>query len=358
MFLTTKLETIHGKTEAHLTIPDKTISIIFPTCIQTEIPDKNGYVPPGTCNSLFAYYPSFAAAFVTTGVFGVLVGVHVFLAWKWKANYSWVVIMGAIWETLAFLFRAVSTKNQQSSGLHLVGTLFLLLSPLLINAFCYIALARLIQTFHPQHSVLRIKAHHLSILFVCLDFIAFVIQIAGGLYASPTDTPEKILRGVHIYMGGIGIQQFFVVVFVGLAFRFQMEMNQIDRNVVVEQKGKWKRLLWAIYGSLAFITIRIIFRLVQFTAGTKGAGNDLVGKEAYLYVLEAVPMIFAIACFVVVHPGPIVDKQMPGIFSSLRRKLPWGRKTDRRQSTRGKEPEGTYVELESHSMKNSMGLRG
>ena len=85
MFLTTKLETIPGKTEAHVTIPDKTLSIIFPTCIQTEIPDKNGYVPPGTCNSLFAYYPSFVAALITTGFFGVLVGAHVFLAWKWKA---------------------------------------------------------------------------------------------------------------------------------------------------------------------------------------------------------------------------------------------------------------------------------
>jgi len=38
--------------------------------------------------------------------------------------------MGAIWETLSFVFRSVSTKNQQSSGIALISTIFVLLAPL------------------------------------------------------------------------------------------------------------------------------------------------------------------------------------------------------------------------------------
>jgi hypothetical protein len=124
-----------------------------------------------------------------------------------------------------------------------------------INAHSYITFARLLQTFHPAQHLLGIRAHHLSLIFVVLDICAFAIQLTGGSYASPTDTLEKQMKGIHIYMGGIGIQQFFIILFVSLCIRFHMEMNAIDQNAIVEDKGRWKKLLWAIYGSLGFITV-------------------------------------------------------------------------------------------------------
>jgi hypothetical protein len=84
-FIGTQYITLPGETNAHFTRPAETITLAIPTCIATIVPDKNGYVPPGTCGSHFAYYPSFAAAVVTTVIFGVLTGVHIFLAAKWKA---------------------------------------------------------------------------------------------------------------------------------------------------------------------------------------------------------------------------------------------------------------------------------
>lgn len=47
-----------------------------PTCTQTITPDKNGFVPPGTCGSLYNYYPSFAAAVVASVFFGAISLVH------------------------------------------------------------------------------------------------------------------------------------------------------------------------------------------------------------------------------------------------------------------------------------------
>lgn len=44
--------------------------------------------------------------------------------------WCWVIIMASIWETLAFLFRAISTKHQQSSGIYLVFQIFILLAPI------------------------------------------------------------------------------------------------------------------------------------------------------------------------------------------------------------------------------------
>jgi hypothetical protein len=75
-FITTELINIAGVTNAHVTIAEKTITIAIPTCIQTITPDKNGYVPPGTCNAMYDYYPSFTAAIIVSVAFGVLTVAH------------------------------------------------------------------------------------------------------------------------------------------------------------------------------------------------------------------------------------------------------------------------------------------
>jgi hypothetical protein len=76
-FMTTNYITIPGVTNDHVTLAPQTISIAVPTCIQTITPDKNGYVPPGTCNALYDYYPSFAAALVFSIIFGMLTIAHI-----------------------------------------------------------------------------------------------------------------------------------------------------------------------------------------------------------------------------------------------------------------------------------------
>jgi hypothetical protein len=61
-----------------------TIEIAIETCVQTITPDQNGYVPPGTCNSLWDYYPSFVAAAIFAVIFGVLTLAHIGQAIAYK----------------------------------------------------------------------------------------------------------------------------------------------------------------------------------------------------------------------------------------------------------------------------------
>jgi hypothetical protein len=81
-FMTVDHITIPGVTNDHVTLAPQTISITIPTCIQTITPDKNGYVPPGTCNALYNYYPSFVAALIFSCFFGMLTVAHI-----WQAAY-------------------------------------------------------------------------------------------------------------------------------------------------------------------------------------------------------------------------------------------------------------------------------
>jgi hypothetical protein len=114
-------------------------------------------------------------------------------------------------------------------------------------------LARMIHFYLPTHSIFSIPASFLAIAFVTLDFISFVIQIIGGSYAGPTAPMAQQLKGVHIYMSGIGLQQFFIFIFLTLGVKFHREM--LAWEYTGSAKQGWKGLLFTLYASLGFITV-------------------------------------------------------------------------------------------------------
>ncbi|KAI0126217.1 RTA1 domain-containing protein [Xylariales sp. AK1849] len=318
IFTTTMHETVAGVTNDHVTLPGKTIDIAVPTCVRTITPDANGYVPPRTCGALWKYYPSFIAAVIFAVIFGGLTVLHIWQAAHYKKRWLWVIIMASIWEFLAFTFRAISTKYQQSAGVYLVSQIFILLAPLWVNAFAYMTLGRMIHFFLlPSRSLLRTPASTIAAGFVALDIISFVIQLVGGTMAGPASPPEDQLRAIHIYMGGIGMQEIFIIGFLCLAVKFQREMSRDRKSIVDRAAGL--RILYALYFSLAMITVRIIYRLVEFSSGS--TDNSLTRQESYFYVLEAAPMVFAIAVFNVLHPAAVINgsgSEMPGLLSTAK----------------------------------------
>jgi hypothetical protein len=106
------------------------LNLPTPTCTRTITPDKNGYLPPGTCEALYNFYPSFAAAIIMAIVFGILTAAHLIQASIFKQGFCWVVIMGASWEFIGYLVHSFATRHQQSTALALVAQLLILLGPL------------------------------------------------------------------------------------------------------------------------------------------------------------------------------------------------------------------------------------
>ena len=129
-----------------------------------------------------------------------------------------------------------------------------------INAFDYMVLGRMIYFFLPKHSIFSIPASTLGVAFVSLDFISFVVQLIGGSMAGPTSPVDQVMKGTHVYMGGIGLQQFFVFVFLVLAAKFHAEMLRL--NQTGQGKRDWKMLLFTLYASLGCITVSIAIQSV------------------------------------------------------------------------------------------------
>lgn len=195
-----------------------------------------------------------------------------------------------------------------------------------VNAFAYTVLGRMVHFYLPSHSLLGLRASTLATIFVLLDVVSFVIQIVGGSMGSDDQPVEQIMKGVHIYMGGIGLQEFFIVVFLIFAAKFQVELLHLERVGVLpgpNNKGDWRRLLFTIYAVLALITVRVIFRLIEFSAGTTSS-NPLPYHEVYFYVLEATPMLLAISAFAISHPGRTLvgkDSEIPKALWRQKRAL-------------------------------------
>jgi len=93
-------------------------------------PGVNGYVPAEACNALWVYSPNFAAAIAFSILFGAVTIAHLAQALLYRNGFCWVIVMAAAWETGAYAFRALSSKDQQSAGIATVAQILVLVAPI------------------------------------------------------------------------------------------------------------------------------------------------------------------------------------------------------------------------------------
>ena len=272
------------------------------TCLDPNDPDAN-----------FNYCPSFSAAVFFAIVFGFVTITHLIQAITYKKPYAWVLIMGATWETVGYCLRSYVVTNQRNSAVAFPSFILIVLAPLWINAFVYMVLGRVVHFFCQDDKVFRIKAQRLTAIFVCLDITAFLTQAAGGSLTNNTNPIQLQETGFHIYMAGIGLQQLFIIIFLAAAIRVQHKLKMQDASgtdnpdgffMAAGASGKSRKVLYTIYGALALISIRIIFRLIEFGGG---ATSKIAHTEWPSYVFDATVMLCALLLLNVMHPGRFIQ---------------------------------------------------
>lgn len=130
-----------------------------------------------------------------------------------------------------------------------------------INAFLYMVVGRMIYFFQDNKKLAGISAIRLAAIFVSLDIIAFIVQAAGGIMASIDDASDHIIQiGLNIYMGGIGLQELFILCFAGLTIALHRQI--IAREITgsgwektTEGSMPWRWLFYTIYTALILITV-------------------------------------------------------------------------------------------------------
>lgn len=229
--------------------------------------------------------------------------------------------MGALWETLGFIIHSLGARDQQQIGYATAWNILFLLAPLWINAFVYMTFARMLHYWRPESKIIGIRPRGISKWFVFADIVSFIIQAIGGIMASPGASPSIIKTGLNLYLGGLGLQMFFIALFCCLMFHFQRAGSH-SRGGYSSHDGhrSWKPLLFALYGVLACITVsspsrslsfqwltlsmkvRVIFRIVEFAGGVT-LDNPIPFHEEYTYALDCFPMMAALLILAIYHPG-------------------------------------------------------
>ncbi|RGP76257.1 hypothetical protein FSPOR_246 [Fusarium sporotrichioides] len=259
-----------------------TASSAMATCT-TAVPGKYGRVPVDACNSNYFFDPSFAAN----------------LAF---CRFCWVAIMGAAWETIAFAFKTLGSRDQQNITYLTVGQILFLLAPLWINAFVYMGVARMVYFSMPAQKLLGIKAVRMTLLFVWLDVVLFLVQGSGGIMLSNTDADSDIIDiGMKVYMAGVALQLAVVLIFSGITVFFYFKLRQLEGRSM----GRMKWLIWTMVVVLMLIVTRIVYRLVEFGPGVN-AHNTLLTHEGYPLGLDATPILIALVSLNIMHPGYVL----------------------------------------------------
>ncbi|KAF4445649.1 Protein RTM1 [Fusarium austroafricanum] len=281
-----------------------TASSATPSCT-TAVPDKYGYVPPESCNANYGFYPNWEDNTAFAVAFGLSTVAHLAQAIFLKKKFCWVIVMGASWECICFIARALGARDQQQAAYVTVSTLLFLLAPIWINAFIYMIVARLVHFVIPQRRVAGISAQWLAKIFVTFDVMCFIIQaVGGGMLASDNADTSKL--GQHIYMAGIGIQLGCVVVFLVIHSLFYREFVLNASIGKPETRSRWiNSLCWVVYIVLVLIVVRVIFRLVEFGGGAN-SNNVVLRHEEFQLYLDALPMLIALVMLNVVHPGQVL----------------------------------------------------
>ncbi|KAF5878265.1 putative rta1 domain-containing protein [Botrytis fragariae] len=265
-----------------------------------------------TPNTKWSFCPNIGAAYLFTILFLLTTLVHLAQAIFHRKAYCWVVVASGLAQTLAYIFRVTSIKSPASFGDYAAWFILILIAPLFTNAFTYMVMGRMIWNYVTDATIWKITAWRFGLYFVILDIVALLIQIYGAASASGDNaTSSQILDGLHVYMGGVGIQQFFIFVFLFFAFKFHQTLRDQSRRSCHTPRQAWS-LLYALYAVILLITIRIIFRLVEYSQGLK---SSIPNHEAFQYSLDSVPMLFALVILNIFHPGRIMadqDSSIPG----------------------------------------------
>lgn len=166
----------------------------------------------------------------------------------------------------------------------------------LLAATVYMTLSRIIRGLGAEeHSIVR--TGWISKIYIIIDIASFMCQIMGS--AAQASGAEGAAKGVKIVMGGLAIQLIAFAVFILITVVLHRRLLQVRTPTSERPNVPWERAIWTLYAVSALITVRSLFRFIEFA----DAGGSISRNEALMYVFDATLLFLTALCFAIIHPG-------------------------------------------------------
>jgi hypothetical protein len=210
--------------------------------------------------------------------------------------------------TLGYVGRIISVNNVTSKSAYIMQSSLIVLAPAFFAASVYMILGRVIAYINsPQLSF--IPHRRLTTIFVLGDVFSFMVQGSGSGLMVMSSTQKW---GSYIIVAGLVIQLIFFGVFFAALIVFDQRCRRIDLpKRLVSYNGSsrfhWHTVVIALYIAATLISIRCIFRCVEFATGFDGY---LQTHEVFFYVFDSLPMVVTMVVFNVIYPGWALKGEM------------------------------------------------
>ena len=216
---------------------------------------------------------------------------------------------GAVF-TSGWILRAISSYHPDNLNLYIAQNCLILGGPPIYAAAEYNILGRLMH-YLPMHAPLH--PGRVVIFFVYVGAAVESLTAAGAslMASAKLDRPDVYRRGGTLISISLVLQAAVEVLFISfvlLIHRRCVKAGMLPRNV--------RKLCIMLYGTATLVLIRCIFRAIEtFAIETitdpsqcGGLCKLVLYHEWYLYVFEAVPMVFYTFWLNAIHPGRLLPR--------------------------------------------------
>ncbi|CZR51387.1 related to Rtm1p [Phialocephala subalpina] len=257
--------------------------------------------------SRWPYSPSLAVGAIMTGIFAILTILHTIRLFKTRTWFCIPFIVGGIFEAIGYGARAASNSNsnRESLPLYIMQALLILLAPILFAASVYMILGRLIRaTGAESYAIIRVT--RITKIFVGGDILCFLVQAMGAGMLSGADSKEGKDRGQNVILGGLILQIIIFLLFLLVAMIFHRRLRNRPTGKTLDTSITWERMLSQLYIVSVLITIRNLFRVIEYGAGEDGY---LLQNEWPIYVFDALLMAIVLAVCSFWYVGKMRSRQ-------------------------------------------------
>ncbi|KAK2627769.1 hypothetical protein QTJ16_002415 [Diplocarpon rosae] len=255
-----------------------------------------------TDGNIYAYDANEDAAIVAAVFFGLVTGLQLGMMVRKETYFYLPLVCGVM--TGGYVVRYLSAQSPDRASLYAAQSLLLLLPPSLFAATLYMTYGRIVMLVKKTDASV-IRPERVTGIFVVGDLLAFSVQLAGG-GVLVSDGDSSI--GKIVVLAGLGIQLAFSAFFLTIAIIFDHRMTQAPRRGIIPIYGKysWRKLLVLLILSSVVITVRCVYRIVEYSTGTEGFA---MSHEICGYLADTILMFGVFSAFLFVHAGDVLPKK-------------------------------------------------
>ena len=221
-----------------------------------------------TCSifvSNWGYLPNVPANVIFIVLFAMVAFLQIPLG-LWKRTWGILLGMtiGSALEMAGYVGRVLASSQPFQFNPFLIYIVLLTIGPAFLSAAIYLCLARIIVVYGESNARLRPKTY--SLIFMFSDFVALVLQGAGGGIASTGKDQTTSQMGINIMIAGLAWQVASLTIFSAAAADFvwcvKRGRGQSNQDFMpLRESKKFRLFMWCEL--LLFISQDYANRMVQ-----------------------------------------------------------------------------------------------